>query len=58
MNTAELPRRKALGKGLESLLPSVRASVDATPQKTVEGSPREIALTEIDRNPYQTRSSI
>ncbi len=56
MNTAELPRRKALGKGLESLLPSVRASVDATPQKTVEGSPREIALTEIDRNPYQTRS--
>ena len=56
MNTAELPRRKALGKGLESLLPSVRATVDATPQKPVEGSPREIALTEIDRNPYQTRT--
>jgi ParB family transcriptional regulator, chromosome partitioning protein len=56
MNTIELPRRKALGKGLESLLPSVKASVDTTPQKTAEGTPREIPLDEIDRNPYQTRT--
>ena len=56
MNTAELPRRKALGKGLESLLPSVKASVDATPPRQSDGTPREIPVSEIDRNPYQTRS--
>jgi ParB family transcriptional regulator, chromosome partitioning protein len=56
MNTAELPRRKALGKGLESLLPTVKASVEPVPQKAAEGTPREIPLTDIDRNPYQTRT--
>ena len=56
MNTAELPRRKALGKGLESLLPSVRASVEPTVKQAAEGSPREIPLADIDRNPHQTRS--
>jgi ParB family transcriptional regulator, chromosome partitioning protein len=56
MNTAELPRRKALGKGLESLLPSVRTSVEPPAQKPAEGTPREIPLTDIDRSPYQTRS--
>ena len=56
MNTAELPKRKALGKGLESLLPSVRAGVDSALPKAVEGTPREIPLAEIDRNPYQTRT--
>src|SRR6201995_263143 len=56
MNTVELPRRKALGKGLESLLPSVRASVEPTVKQAAEGSPREIPLADIDRNPHQTRS--
>src|ERR1700757_3326002 len=56
MSTAELPRRKALGKGLESLLPSVKASVDPAPQKAPEGTPREIPVSDIDRNPYQTRT--
>ena len=56
MNTAELPRRKALGKGLESLLPSVKASVDTPPPRPADGTPREIPVSEIDRNPYQTRT--
>ena len=56
MNTAELPRRKALGKGLESLLPSVKRSVEPPPQRLAEGTPREIHLTDIDRSPFQTRN--
>ena len=56
MNIAELPRRKALGKGLESLLPSVRTSVEPAPQRPADGTPREIPLADIDRNPYQTRT--
>jgi ParB family transcriptional regulator, chromosome partitioning protein len=56
MNTVELPRRKALGKGLESLLPSVKASVDTAPPRPTDGTPREIPVSEIDRNPYQTRT--
>ena len=56
MNTVELPRRKALGKGLESLLPSVKASVDTAPPRPADGTPRDIPVSEIDRNPYQTRT--
>ena len=57
MNGIELPKRKALGKGLESLLPRVRASVEeSAAPKAAEGMPREIPLGEIDRNPYQTRT--
>ncbi len=56
MNTLEIPRRKALGKGLESLLPSVKAGADTTPQRPADGTPREILLDDIDRNPYQTRT--
>jgi len=56
MNTAELPRRKALGKGLESLLPSVRTSIEPAPQRSADGTPREIPLADIDRSPYQTRT--
>ena len=50
MNTVELPRRKALGKGLESLLPSVKASVDTAPPRPADGTPREIPVSEIDRS--------
>jgi len=56
MITAELPKRKALGKGLESLLPSVKASVDTAPPRQADGTPREIPVSEVDRNPYQTRT--
>jgi ParB family transcriptional regulator, chromosome partitioning protein len=52
----EIPKRKALGKGLESLLPRVRASAEESDPKAAEGTPREIPLEQIDRNPYQTRT--
>lgn len=54
----ELPKRKALGKGLESLLPKITANAaPAEPKVSVaEGTPREIPLGEIERNPYQTRT--
>jgi ParB family chromosome partitioning protein len=51
--------RQALGKGLDSLLPRVTAaSATATAQQTESeaGKPLEIPLTEIDRNPFQTRT--
>jgi ParB family transcriptional regulator, chromosome partitioning protein len=56
MSTLELPRRRALGKGLESLLPTVKPVADPTLQRPPDGTPREIPLGEIDRNPYQTRT--
>ena len=66
MTTAtETPKRRALGKGLESLLPRVQATIAAAaepapPQQTVEvtGKPQEIPVGEIDRNPYQTRTRV
>jgi ParB family transcriptional regulator, chromosome partitioning protein len=60
MQTAtEAPKRRALGKGLESLLPRVQAVAEPAPpaQEPAEtGKPREIAVAEVDRSPYQTRS--
>lgn len=54
----EAPKRRALGKGLESLLPKVQAKeADAAAGAAVEsGKPREIPVGEIDRSPYQTRT--
>ena len=62
-------KRRALGKGLESLLPSrpapplpsIQAKADEAeePVRVVEvqsGKPLEIELTMIDRNPFQTRT--
>ena len=53
------PKRRALGKGLESLLPqrpvSIAASV-AAPAVESTGKPLEIPLDHIERNPYQTRT--
>jgi ParB family chromosome partitioning protein len=46
-------KRRALGKGLDSLLPRVHAAPAA---ETEGGKPREIPLDQIDRNPFQTRS--
>lgn len=52
----EAPKRRALGKGLESLLPRVQAVAEPAPPEAAEGKPREIPVGEIDRSPYQTRT--
>jgi len=53
----EAPKRRALGKGLESLLPRVQAVAEPAPMQREEGGKaREIPLGEIDRSPYQTRT--
>lgn len=57
LGNGESLKRKALGKGLESLLPRINAVADDQVAKPVaEGTPREIPLESIDRNPYQTRT--
>ncbi|HEY0161278.1 MAG TPA: ParB/RepB/Spo0J family partition protein [Edaphobacter sp.] len=59
------PKRRALGKGLESLLPSrpaaakpavVPAVTAAAVAPEPAGKPLEIPLDHIERNPWQTRS--
>ncbi|HEU5340416.1 ParB/RepB/Spo0J family partition protein [Edaphobacter sp.] len=52
------PKRRALGKGLESLLPARPAVVGQIQAQAAEsaGKPMEIPLDQIDRNPFQTRS--
>ena len=56
MNTPAIdPKRRALGKGLDSLLPRTPAA----PVPEAEGGrPREIPLDQIDQNPFQTRSQV
>jgi len=50
--------RKALGRGLESLLPS-RRPAEPPPTAHIQGqSVRDLPVTEIDPNPYQTRAHI
>jgi ParB family transcriptional regulator, chromosome partitioning protein len=60
MSTAAEPaKRRALGKGLESLLPSRPAATPAPAPKsevTESGKPREIPVDRIERNPFQTRT--
>jgi ParB family transcriptional regulator, chromosome partitioning protein len=48
-------KRRALGKGLDSLLPRSNAAPVA---ETEGGKPREIPLDQIDPNPFQTRSLV
>lgn len=52
-------KRRALGKGLDSLLPPRPAPVAATStdESSFLGRPLEIAVELIDRNPFQTRSN-
>jgi len=63
------PKRRALGRGLEALLPRRPAAPTGATQASAEpapppeqaagqtsGKPFEIALALIDRNPYQTRT--
>lgn len=56
------PKRRALGKGLDSLLPRVPAKPTETPAAAAPeadgGKPREISVEAIDRNPYQTRHAM
>lgn len=52
------PKRRALGKGLEALLPqrpAVALQASATPVEST-GKPLEIHLDHIERNPFQTRT--
>ncbi len=52
-------KRRALGKGLESLLPSRPAPVpvvQAVADEQPSGRPLEIPVEMIDRNPFQTRA--
>jgi ParB family transcriptional regulator, chromosome partitioning protein len=60
--SVELPKRRALGKGLESLLPgrsgfTPAPAVAAAPVPD-EGKPREIPIDQIERNPFQTRATV
>ncbi|HTV07703.1 MAG TPA: ParB/RepB/Spo0J family partition protein [Candidatus Aquilonibacter sp.] len=55
---ATIDKRKALGRGLESLLPSRPKTVEiaaSAAQTAPAGKPLEIPVEQIDRNPFQTR---
>lgn len=55
-------KKRALGRGLESLLPSrppapAASPTPAEPEAPATGKPLEIAVEVIDRNPFQTRTA-
>ncbi len=58
VNAGTDQKRKALGRGLEVLLPSTRptAAQPAAAPATQDSGAREIAIDKIERNPYQTRT--
>ncbi len=61
MSIAAAPdtKRRALGKGLDSLLPRAQAPTPTPAIAEGEGGrPREISVDLIDRNPFQTRSQV
>jgi ParB family chromosome partitioning protein len=51
-------KRRALGKGLDSLLPRVYPSIPSATPENEGGKPREIPVDSIDRNPFQTRTAM
>jgi len=56
MNTTTTDtKRRALGKGLDSLLPRAQSAVAS---EVEGGKPREIALELIEANPFQTRAHV
>jgi ParB family chromosome partitioning protein len=57
-NTVPDMKRRALGKGLDSLLPRVQAAPASSVVENEGGKPLEIPLKQIDRNPFQTRSHV
>jgi ParB family chromosome partitioning protein len=59
MNTAAADtKRRALGKGLDSLLPRTQPHPVAAPVESEGGRPREIPLDHIEPNPFQTRTHV
>jgi ParB family chromosome partitioning protein len=59
MTTAAIDtKRRALGKGLDSLLPRVQVAPAHSAVEPEGGKPREIPLEQLDRNPFQTRSQM
>ena len=60
--SVDIPKRRALGKGLESLLPGrsgfTSAAAAPAPPPPEEGKPREIPVDQIERNPFQTRTNV
>jgi ParB family transcriptional regulator, chromosome partitioning protein len=52
-----IEKRRALGRGLDALLPSNRPAAAPQPAPQREGA-QEISLELIDRNPYQTRGQV
>ena len=58
MNTTLNDKRKALGRGLESLLPARPALQSPVAATSSSADVNEIALDLIDPNPYQTRQKI
>ena len=50
--------KKALGKGLNALIPDIKKNIDPSPQKdsSTDKGILEIPLSKIERNPYQPRS--
>jgi len=55
--TATEVKRRALGKGLDSLLPRVPAASSSSTESE-GGKPMEIPIELIDHNPFQTRSQM
>jgi len=51
-------KRKALGRGLDALLPTNKAAVAPAPAVDTNDGVREIAVDLIDPNPYQTRGRV
>jgi ParB family transcriptional regulator, chromosome partitioning protein len=49
------PKRRALGKGLDSLIPRAHP---APAGEAESGKPREIPVDQIDPNPFQTRTQV
>lgn len=54
------PKKKVLGRGLDTLLPAARATVAGPVLATAMSGDlvKEIPLEQIDRNPYQTRTRV
>jgi ParB family transcriptional regulator, chromosome partitioning protein len=54
-----IDKRKALGRGLDTLLPSRNAPTATPPTTVLQGEAvHQLALELIDRNPYQTRTHV
>ncbi|HKR29919.1 MAG TPA: ParB/RepB/Spo0J family partition protein, partial [Terriglobales bacterium] len=57
ITTTQSGPRKALGRGLESLLPSARPAETTTSAALPPNAVRDLPISEIDPNPYQTRTN-